>query len=141
MMTHMTDTMSYHICGGTILDGGLGSPEAEHRYCDRCGAFRYGSDDELPDGTDREANRAAFEDGEDASPDAAVTIHCPVPGTSQGMHAATLCGITVHYFGTSDHAQVLRAWQRQVRLGLDPEDGDCPDCAAAALERWAGVQS
>ena len=70
MDRHATDTYRYHEgCGGTILSGGAG--EQAHDYCDRCGAFRYDSADEpFPSGSDRDANRRAYDDGDDRSPDA-----------------------------------------------------------------------
>lgn len=57
-----------HACGGTILVGGSG--EDRHHYCDRCRAFAYG-DVEVPDGVDEEANREAWDNGDDESPAAA----------------------------------------------------------------------
>ena len=60
--TRSMDTHA-HTCGGTIL-----VDESEGRtYCDRCGAYRHG-DGPLPTGTDREANRQAYDDGDEASP-------------------------------------------------------------------------
>ena len=59
----------YHVCGGTILTGGSG--QQAHSYCDRCGAFAYDyTDEELPSGTDPKANRAAWDAGDDTSPEA-----------------------------------------------------------------------
>ena len=58
-----------HDCGGTVLVGG--QDETRHVYCDRCGAFNHNPGaDTLPSGTDRDANRAAFDAGHVASPDA-----------------------------------------------------------------------
>lgn len=57
-----------HDCGGTILIGGVG--DDRHTYCHRCGAYRYGDAEALPTGTDPVANRAAWDAGEDVSPDA-----------------------------------------------------------------------
>lgn len=60
-----------HTCGGTILIGGSG--EQAHSYCDRCRAFLYNSADDaedFPTGTDIEANRAAWDDGDERSPEA-----------------------------------------------------------------------
>ena len=63
------NTYSTHACGGTILHGGSG--EQEHAYCDRCRAYAYtASDRDVPDGTDPAANRAAWDDGDEASPEA-----------------------------------------------------------------------
>lgn len=64
-----TSTMnhSHHACGGTILTSS-GNGE-EYSYCDRCGAFAYG-DVEVPDGTDKQANRSAFDGGDTESPSA-----------------------------------------------------------------------
>lgn len=59
-----------HNCGGTVLTGASG--EQAHLYCDRCGAFTYDTDAELPTGTDKAANRRAYDDGEQCSPDAEV---------------------------------------------------------------------
>lgn len=70
-MSHMNDTLTYHACGGTVLDGG--SDDQVHRYCDRCGAFRYyngASTVALPSGVDADANRAAYDRGDDESPEA-----------------------------------------------------------------------
>jgi hypothetical protein len=55
-----------HVCGGTILSGGSG--EQSHIYCDRCHAFSYDTEGDLPDGTDEAANRAAWDAGESESP-------------------------------------------------------------------------
>jgi hypothetical protein len=70
MTNHMADRLTYHACGGTILTGGSG--DQAHEYCDRCGAFRYVSDDAptFPAGTDETANRNAWDAGHERSPDA-----------------------------------------------------------------------
>lgn len=66
------NTFNHHRgCGGTLLVAASGTPDA-YEYCDRCGAFRFDVDgdmDDFPTGTDREANREAFENGEECSPD------------------------------------------------------------------------
>lgn len=68
MMSHATDRVRYHECGGTILAGGVGV--LAHNYCDRCGAYQYVSDDEpFPRGIDAAANLAAWDACEDRSPD------------------------------------------------------------------------
>lgn len=61
-----------HTCGGTILHGGAGLDA--HSYCDRCGAFVYDSatDPTMPTGTDKAANEAAYNDGDERSPEAAA---------------------------------------------------------------------
>jgi hypothetical protein len=65
---HMQDTLLHHACGGTILHGGSG--EQAHSYCDRCGAFAYDSAEcDVPDGTDPIANHAAWDEGEECSPE------------------------------------------------------------------------
>lgn len=56
---------NYHVCGGTILSAGCG--DQAHSYCDRCGAFTYTGD--VPEGSDRAANRAAWDAGDDRSPE------------------------------------------------------------------------
>jgi len=62
--------MTTHICGGTILGGGSG--KQKHQYCDRCGAYTYDlAADQLPDGTDSDANEVAWDAGDDESPAAA----------------------------------------------------------------------
>jgi hypothetical protein len=53
-----------HACGGTILGG------PDYRQCNRCGAFDV-EDGDFPTGTDPQANRQAWDDGEGRSPDAA----------------------------------------------------------------------
>jgi hypothetical protein len=63
------DNISLHSCGGTILHGGLGTPLTSHKYCDRCQAFTYDLAGEVPSGTDRKANRRAYDRGEDESPE------------------------------------------------------------------------
>ena len=64
------DRSAYHVCGGTILTGGVG--EQRHIYCDTCGAFSYDPEaieaNRLPDGIDQAANLAASDDGEEESP-------------------------------------------------------------------------
>ena len=62
-------TTNHSGCGGTILTGGAGAEE--HEYCDRCGAFRYSSDedDDFPTGADRRANREAWDNGDERSPE------------------------------------------------------------------------
>lgn len=67
-MSHMLDTMAFHACGGTILFSGGG--ELEHMYCSACGAFNYDPNDTFPTGTDEAANQAAWDAGEERSPDA-----------------------------------------------------------------------
>jgi hypothetical protein len=78
-----------HDCGGTVLTASLPSRpdwdqfsrgviasgilvinrnKAEYQCCDRCGAFSF--DDELPTGTNYAANMAAWDNGDDRSPDA-----------------------------------------------------------------------
>lgn len=61
-----------HECGGTVLVGCCGT-EQEHLYCDRCGAFTHNpehiANNYLPSGTDKVANRAAFDEGEESSPE------------------------------------------------------------------------
>jgi len=50
---------------------GGGSPAERHHYCDRCGAYAYDDTGEpVPDGIDQAANRAAWDEGDDASPGA-----------------------------------------------------------------------
>ncbi len=72
---------TYHAgCGGLILSGGHEWPSSgganvptAYHYCERCRAFRYDDDDveAFPSGTDKKANRAAWDDGTKArSPDA-----------------------------------------------------------------------
>ncbi len=58
-----------HLCGGTILTGGAG--EQAHRYCDRCRAYTHDLSADVPSGTDEAANRAAWDAGEEQSPEAA----------------------------------------------------------------------
>lgn len=65
---HENNRTSYHVCGGTILYG-FGGDSGQY-YCDRCGAFTHDVDGELPDGTDPEANREAFDSGDIESPSA-----------------------------------------------------------------------
>ncbi len=68
MTRHATDSQTSHACGGTILHGGSG--DEGHRYCDRCRAFAYDSSGEqVPSGTDEAANREAWDNGDDCSPD------------------------------------------------------------------------
>lgn len=67
-------TKTTHACGGTIATHQSPDPAAEprdYRYCDRCHAFSY-EEDYMPSGTDREANRDAWDDGADYSPEAEV---------------------------------------------------------------------
>ena len=59
--------MTMHDCGGTILAG------PGYHYCASCAAFAYDGA-EVPTGTNREANRAAFDAGESESPDADVRV-------------------------------------------------------------------
>ena len=60
---------SHHVCGGTILSS-TGNGE-EYQYCDRCGAYAYSEDaSDVPDGTDKTANKAAWDDGDTESPSA-----------------------------------------------------------------------
>lgn len=68
---HATDTHTLHGCGGTVHTGGSG--DEAHHVCDRCGAFAYDSvyEGALPSGTDKVANQAAWDAGEDQSPEAA----------------------------------------------------------------------
>ena len=68
-MTH--ETMIHEDCGGTIYSGGLGSDEEAHDVCDRCGAYRYDADDDdtFPSGRGRARNQAAWDDGDERSPE------------------------------------------------------------------------
>ena len=64
--------MTYHNhegCGGTIATGGSG--ETAHWYCDRCGAFTYHDPSEhgFPTGTNKTANREAYDNEDDRSPE------------------------------------------------------------------------
>lgn len=56
-------------CGGTVLSGASGTPQA-HTYCDRCGAYTHVDCDPLPTGTDKAANKEAWDRGDESSPDA-----------------------------------------------------------------------
>ncbi len=66
--------MKRHNCGGAAHTHASPDPAAEPRdylYCDCCGAFSYGGGGgTLPSGTDRLLNQAAWNAGEDASPEA-----------------------------------------------------------------------
>ena len=53
-----------HSCGGAILSAVCDGDE--YRYCDSCGAFRFG--EQIPAGTDESANRRAWDAGDDHSP-------------------------------------------------------------------------
>ena len=71
----MRDTRSqvsrYHECGGEIhSDGGAEGDPTAHVYCERCHAFTHDFAAEVPTGTDEAANRAAWDEGEEQSPDA-----------------------------------------------------------------------
>lgn len=63
----MIDRLRYHGhgCGGTILTGPAGD------YCDACRAFNN-TDDDFPTGVDPKKNRAAYDDGDDRSPDCLI---------------------------------------------------------------------
>lgn len=50
-----------HNCGGSLISA------LDHVFCNRCSAFTYNGAD-VPDGTDRFANQAAYDAGEDESP-------------------------------------------------------------------------
>ena len=57
-----------HRCGGSLRSGGSG--EQQHWYCLRCGAFAYDSDPaSVPAGTDPIANKAAWDEGSERSPE------------------------------------------------------------------------
>lgn len=60
---------SLHACGGTLLAG------PDHSYCDRCAAFAYDGAP-VPSGTDRAANRAAWDAGDEASPEDGLAVVC-----------------------------------------------------------------
>lgn len=70
-----TNTITIHDCGGAIIDGTAhiySGVSVDYRYCQDCGAFVYADDDradDMPNGTDREANRAAWDGGDTRSPD------------------------------------------------------------------------
>lgn len=66
-MESISRNQRVHDCGGTVLWSSCDGDD--YYYCDRCHAFRYGSEGEgLPRGTDPEANRAAWDAGELESP-------------------------------------------------------------------------
>jgi hypothetical protein len=54
-----------HKCGGTIITG----TNPKHQCCSKCGAFAYNMRRKLPSGTDRAANQAAYDAGEEQSPE------------------------------------------------------------------------
>lgn len=62
---HASDSQRIHECGGTILYT-AGNDDPMH-YCDRCGAFAYGGR-QIPSGSNEDANREAFDAGDEASP-------------------------------------------------------------------------
>lgn len=64
--TTATHRLDDHTCGGTILKGGAG--DQAHLYCDTCGAYALGLEGPVPYGTDKAANQAAWDRGEDSSP-------------------------------------------------------------------------
>jgi hypothetical protein len=63
------DIAKHKGCGGAI---GIAKEHdgTAYLYCDKCGAFTMDADAELPTGSDRDANRAAWDNAEDRSPDA-----------------------------------------------------------------------
>lgn len=70
MDRHATDTHRHHECGGAVVYSGTGSG-TPHLYCEYCGAFTYDIEaTALPSGTDRVANDAAWDAGDERSPDA-----------------------------------------------------------------------
>lgn len=119
---HMVDRLSYHACGGTILHGGTG--EQAHSYCDRCRAFAYDSADEpVPDGTDREANRQAWDDGEDTSPAAEVRARWGFECRVRGQWSSEHCGQqdASNTFEAREEAEAELPRLADV-LGCDPSD-------------------
>lgn len=117
-----------HECGGTILAGGAG--EQAHKYCDRCRAFTYDLDGEVPSGCNIPTNRAAWDGGESVSPPA------DAPVASDERVAAILTDVSVF------HGRLRRLWteagaagdSKQVRLCRLALDGD-----GAAAEKCARV--
>lgn len=78
-----------HDCGGTILVGGAGE---RHRYCDRCHAFTYKFGAEIPSGTDKTANLAAWNAGDEESAESESRsfrdcwcTHCGHPVMADGV--------------------------------------------------------
>lgn len=62
-------TRPAHDCLGTLHSGGDG--EQAHTACSECHAFQYDYvEGPFPTGTDEAANRAAWDAGDDRSPDA-----------------------------------------------------------------------
>lgn len=63
-----SDRRAYHECGGTILTST--HADQQYWYCDQCHAFTYDPDSSVPAGTNPEANQAAWDAGDDESPEA-----------------------------------------------------------------------
>src|SRR5690606_28166573 len=120
----MEDTpMMVHDCGGTILVAGSG--EERHTYCERCGAYRYGQDvASLPTGTDPVANRAAWDAGADASPDATPT-------------SARRYGYIIY---DADPASGVNPWPSHAGATLEADsDDDAVECVRDALDVCAAA--
>lgn len=64
-MSNLTNP-TMHECGGTIVTAELDG--ATYGYCENCRAFSYNGD--VPTGTDPEANRESWDNGDDHSPSA-----------------------------------------------------------------------
>lgn len=75
-MRHMLDTMHFHACGGAILAGHDAGDGRGYQYCDRCSAYAIDGEDgepqDIPNGTDADANRAAWDNCDERSPAAEV---------------------------------------------------------------------
>ena len=113
--------MKVHDCGGTILAAGSG--EERHAYCMRCGAYRYGRDvASLPTGTDPVANRAAWDAGADASPDAIEPRRY---------------GYIIY---DADPASGVNPWPSHAGATLEADsDDDAVECVRDALDVCAAV--
>lgn len=99
---------SRHACGGTVLSAGGG--DQKHLYCDRCGAFVYllgrdVEDVELPPGTDRAANKAAFDNADDQSP--AARRKNPKPTKESSKHRGSSFGRSTADWTVEEHRDAV----------------------------------
>jgi len=86
-VTPKSKTMTQiHECGGAILTG---ENEGQYDYCDQCSAYSY--EGPVPSGTDKVANRKAWDDAAPRSPDGAPDEE---PQCESGQWSGTQCSDT-----------------------------------------------
>lgn len=146
MIPYRSDEL--HDCGGTIRAGEPMGCGAAYYYCDRCDAFRFDDADGLfPTGTDQQANRDAWDNGDLRSPDApADWIGAPLAvGDTVQVRGQDIRGVILRLHGTTAivHDATLPVCDAELefrfcdlrRVATAAECGAAPDDSGDDAER------